>query len=246
MPRRSETTPGKFDVSVPGEHVGALNGQGGGDVAVTGVDSDEPAAADPEHQGIDVEHDGQAELEGGHLLTVHQDADGGPLLQRDLVRGHVVVASPGWGSRRTVWVGSCPVSGTPTTSGREVSGTARTSVAASACWSERAERARSLTRPQRRAISVQATATTAAATAASKATSCFGSPPEGRFTMGALVSLVGVAGTPAENGLSCPAALTAVTVNQYFVPFLRLATMASVPLVVPSAALFCTPGAVAK
>jgi hypothetical protein len=55
---------------------------------LTGVDGDEPAAADSEQQGIDVEHDGQVELEGGHRLTVHQDADGGPLVHRDLVRGH--------------------------------------------------------------------------------------------------------------------------------------------------------------
>src|SRR5262252_7424273 len=68
----------KFEVSMPDEQIGTLDGQGGGDVAATGADGDEPAAADPEQQGVDLEHNGQAELEGGDLMTVHQDADGGP------------------------------------------------------------------------------------------------------------------------------------------------------------------------
>ena len=75
--------------------------------------------------------------------------------------------------------------------------------------------------------------------------SCFGIP-EGRFTMDPLASSVGVAETSVENGLSFPAASTAVTMNQYFVPLARPATTASASLVVPSTALFCTPGAVAK
>ena len=67
-------------MSTPDEQVGALNGQGGGYIAATGADAGELAAADPEQQGIEVERDGQAELEGSHPLTVHQDADGGPLV----------------------------------------------------------------------------------------------------------------------------------------------------------------------
>src|SRR5207253_2855866 len=51
----------------------------------------------------------------------------------------VVVMVPGWGSRRTVWVGSGPVSWTFTTSGQAVSGTARTSCAMAACSPARAE-----------------------------------------------------------------------------------------------------------
>src|SRR5579859_7680459 len=80
--------PGQFEVRMPDEQVGTLGGHGSGDVAPTGADGDESAAADPQQQGTHVKHDGQAELEGGHLLTVHQDADGGPLLQFDLERGH--------------------------------------------------------------------------------------------------------------------------------------------------------------
>ena len=230
---------------MPDDQVGALNRQGGGDFAAAGMDGGR-AAADPEQQGVDVEYDGQAELEGGHLPTVHQDADGGPLVYGDLVpdmltssvcqarpasagrrrrcpgayatratstpirstssraamvdaascaaaflvvsgrcakarprfwsppgdkispariwaasasraeqqiqgggrtalssgrHGRpsliVVVATPGWGSRRTVWVGSRPVSRTLTMSGRAVSGTARTSDATAICWPER-------------------------------------------------------------------------------------------------------------
>ena len=84
IPLRNDST-GEFEVSTPDEQVGALNGQGGGDVAATGTDAGEPSGADPEQQGIEVEHDGQAELEGSHPLTVHQHADRGPVVQRDFV-----------------------------------------------------------------------------------------------------------------------------------------------------------------
>ena len=82
--------------------------------------------------------------------------------------------------------------------------------------------------------------------AASTVMSCFSGIPEGSVTIGPLFSSAGVAETSLENGLSFPTASTAVTMNQYFVPLARPATMASVPLVAPSAALFCTPGAMAK
>ena len=84
-----------------------------------------------------------------------------------------------------MWVGSGPVSRMVTTSGREVSGTARTSDATAICWLERAERAsfREGKRRLRRAISVKAPAAAMAATAASKAMSCFGGVGEVRLTV---------------------------------------------------------------
>jgi hypothetical protein len=72
----------------PGDQLGVLDGQGDGDVAATGADSGDPAAADAEQQSLDGEHDGQGEPDGGYLLAVHQDPDRGPLIQRDLVLGH--------------------------------------------------------------------------------------------------------------------------------------------------------------
>ena len=285
----------------------------------------QPAAADPEQQGIEVEHDGQAKLEGSHPLTVHQDADGGPLVQLDLVRGHddqfgtaghgqrppgggddlpmlapsahehadqvdlqqgsrggrrrflhgdlpghlgelrqgaakvliaagrqdlagqglgrvrvrveqqiqgggrtalcsgrhgrpsliVVVETPGWGSRRTVWVGSCPVSRTLTASSRTASATARTSGATSGSWWECSERARFRERKRDlpRVISVKPPAVTMAAAAVIKAMSCGGTVGESALIFTCVPSLAGSADTSVENGLSCPAVLTAVTMK---------------------------------
>ena len=52
-----------------------------------------------------------------------------------------------------------------------------------------------------------------AATAASKAMSCFGGVGEFRLTVTPVAGLAGSADTSVENGLSFPAALTAVTMK---------------------------------
>ena len=106
-----------------------------------------------------------------------------------------------------MWVGSCPVSRTSSTSGREVSGTARTSGATAICCRERARKRR-----LRRAISVKTAAAAMAATAASKEMSCVGAVGGGRGTDSSLAA-TGSADTSVENGLSFPVALTAVTMK---------------------------------
>src|SRR6516164_9444857 len=69
------------------------------------------------------------QIQGGERTALFSGHHGRPSLI-------VVVGAPGWGSRRTVWVGSCPVSRTPSTSGRGVSGTTRTSGAMAICGRE--------------------------------------------------------------------------------------------------------------
>jgi len=80
---------GQLEVNLPADDLGALNGQGGRDVATAGVQSDEPSSPDPGDQGADVEHHRQAELDGGHAVIVDQQIDRGVLGRGDLVRGQV-------------------------------------------------------------------------------------------------------------------------------------------------------------
>ena len=60
---------GQLEVNLPADDLGVLDVQGGRDVAAAGVHGDEPSSSDPGYQGTDVEHHGQAELDGGHALV---------------------------------------------------------------------------------------------------------------------------------------------------------------------------------
>jgi len=80
---------GQLEVNLPADDLGALDGQGGRDVATAGVHSDEPSSPDPGDQGADVEHHRQAELDSGHAVIVDQQIDRGVLGRGDLVRGQV-------------------------------------------------------------------------------------------------------------------------------------------------------------
>jgi hypothetical protein len=53
------------------------------------VDGDQQPGLDPGHQGADVELDGQAELDRGHLAPVHQDGNRRLLVRGDLVPDQV-------------------------------------------------------------------------------------------------------------------------------------------------------------
>jgi hypothetical protein len=68
---------------------GALNGQGGGDIAPAGVQGGQQASADPGHQRTDVEHDGQAEVDARHTEIVRDDIDRRIPGHGDLVGGQV-------------------------------------------------------------------------------------------------------------------------------------------------------------
>ena len=74
---------------VCGEHVGALEVQGGGNLTPSGVDSGQQPGPYPGYHGVDVEHDGQGEPKGSHLMSVYEHADGWLLGGGDLMLNQV-------------------------------------------------------------------------------------------------------------------------------------------------------------